>query len=181
MLRIPGAGALNKNHLLGNFSVGGSSHLTLSGSGRSEESFNLKSVNNIFILTISVLADPRFIHEVVPRGNNDSSHIFFHKRLFLIKINGPHRAGLDADAAPGFGKIKTVFFVNDRLVRHGLRKQSINSLSLAQKRMKLRWYFHWTFFYALATTCAFIPVHKGGFSPDPGLEVTQISRDIFQF
>ena len=107
-------------------------HLAACGSGGIEEPFHFQRVVNTGIFTVTVLNEFPGIHEIITGRHNDSPDLHSGEGILLFKVDGFLLADLFTQAAFAFLKECTGFPIDDRLLRHSLRKRNVDGFSLHQ-------------------------------------------------
>ncbi len=177
--RVPRPHAGDEDHRLGLPPVGRPEDLPTRRPRGVHQPLELQAGDDVRELPPAVLPQLRLIPGVESRGHHDGPEGLGEDLVLLLELDGPRRAELLADpAAPLLDVVGAVLPVDDRHVRHRLRKGHIDGLPLAQPGLEFGRHFDRALLVADPAAGALLHVHAAGAPPDLDLEVADEAGDL---
>ena len=114
--------ALDEHDALGFLAVGRALDVAAGGTGGGHDALVLERGDDVGVLTRTVLAVDRPVHEVVAGGSDDGAHGFRDFLVLHLIVDGPGRADLGADAAFPGGQLAAELGIDGRLLGNACGK-----------------------------------------------------------
>ena len=127
---VPGTDALDPGHLVGFLAVRGPHQVAQKGAPGGEQPFVLHAGNHIRDAAVAEGGQGGGVEGLVARGQDDGADLEGPSLLFVVEIDGPGGAELDAGLAFPLGEVKAVV-VNGVLQGYGLAVLQVNGLPFA--------------------------------------------------